>query len=83
MRPLGIPNSIDRVWQMLFSLALAPVVFEMNCPRSYGYIKNRSCRDAVMYLKGCLNQRRNGIETTAPLVIEADIKGFFDEIDHR
>jgi RNA-directed DNA polymerase len=83
LRPLGIPNSIDRVWQALFSLALEPVVFTMNCPRSYGYIRHRSCRDAVAYLKGCLNLTRGDKNISAPLVIEADIKGFFDNIDHN
>lgn len=81
-RPLGIPNQIDRVWQALFSLALAPVVYELNCPRSYGYLKNRSARDAILYLKGCLNQQRDGQITSALLAIEADIKGFFDSINH-
>lgn len=47
-RPLGIPTSIDRAWQALFSLALNPIIGEVNCPRSYGYMKYRGCRDAVI-----------------------------------
>lgn len=87
LRPLGIPTQLDRVWQTLFSLALSPVVFSVNCPRSYGYIKGRSCRDAVVYLKTCLNQRKKSfrgpnINVGAQWVVEADIKGFFNNIDH-
>jgi RNA-directed DNA polymerase len=83
MRPLSIPNQIDRVWQKLFSLAIEPVIFHMNCPRSYGYLKHRSCRDAVIYLKSCLNLKWKGKNVSALYVLEADIKGFFDNISHR
>jgi len=84
-RPLGIPNVIDRIWQKLFSLALEPVIFKMNCSRSYGFIRTRACRDAVVYLKQCLNVhssdgKRDNI--SAKIVIQADIKGFFDNISH-
>lgn len=83
-RPLGIPTMIDRAWQALFNLALAPVVATKNCPRSYGFVKHRACGDAVTYLKACLNKGLNqrGKPDYATLVIEADIKGFFDNIDH-
>lgn len=66
-------------------MALAPVVASKNCPRSYGFIKHRSCGDAVTYLRTCLNKGVNqrGKPEYATYVIEADIKGFFDNIDHR
>lgn len=35
-RSLGIPCSIDRAYQALFNLALAPVMCEINDKRSYG-----------------------------------------------
>lgn len=82
-RPLGIPCSIDRAWQALFNQALAPVIATLNCPRSYGYIKYRGCRDGVTYLKTCLNKRKKGINESAEFVIDADIKSFFDRIDHN
>lgn len=85
MRPLGIPTMIDRAWQALFNLALSPVVATVNCPRSYGYIKHRSCGDAVTYLKTCLNKgvRKDGHPEYARFVIEVDIEGFFDNISHQ
>lgn len=44
---MGIPTQIDRAYQALASLALAPIVAEVNCPRSFGFIRERSCRDAI------------------------------------
>ena len=76
---------IDRTWQALFNLALAPAVATLNCPRSYGFVRYRSCGDAVTYLKSCLNKgvSQSGETTYARFVIEADIKGFFDNINHE
>lgn len=76
-RQLGIPCSIDRAYQALFNLALAPVMCEVNDKRSYGFIIGRSPSDAAAYLKLVLNRRN-----AAPWVIEADISAFFDNISH-
>jgi len=48
-------------------------------------MKHRSCGDAVTYLKSCLNKglNANGDPNYARFIIEADIKGFFDNIDHE
>lgn len=77
-RKLGIPCSIDRAYQVLFNLALAPIACEINDKRSYGFIHGSSPADAVAYLKLVLNRRN-----AAPWVIEADISGFFDNISHN
>lgn len=76
-RSLGIPCSIDRSYQALFNLALAPVMCEINDKRSYGFTMGRSPSDAAAYLKLVLNRRN-----AASCVIEADILAFFDNISH-
>lgn len=63
-RSLGIPCSVDRSYQALFNLALAPVMCEINDKRSYGFAMGRSPSDAAAYLKLVLNRRN-----AAPWVI--------------
>lgn len=77
-RPLGIPCSIDRAYQALFQLALAPIMCEINDKRSYGFIRGRSTWDAVSYLKIVLNR-----SNAAQWIVEADISSFFENISHE
>lgn len=57
LRPLGIPCQIDRAYQALANLALTPLMGKMNCLNSYGFIKYRSCADAVTAIRQKLNVR--------------------------
>jgi len=84
-RPLGIPAMKDRVMQCLVKLALEPeweAVFE---PRSYGFRPGRSVQDAAAAVKHGLGGEGGGHQTKGVRcrwVLDADIKSFFDEIDH-
>ncbi len=74
MRPLGIPTVADRVAQMVAKMVLEPVVEPDFHPDSYGYRPGRSALDAVGKARErcfCMNW-----------VIDLDIKGFFDNLDH-
>jgi RNA-directed DNA polymerase len=76
-RPLGIPTVRDRIEQAIIKNSLEPeweAVFE---PNSYGFRPGRNCQDAIQHNFGRL---RNGNDTW---VLEADIKGFFDNIAHE
>lgn len=76
-RPLGIPTVRDRIEQAVVKNALEPeweAIFEKN---SYGFRPGRSCQDAIGQ---CYIRLRNGKDTW---VLEADIKGFFDNIAHE
>lgn len=76
-RPLGIPTIQDRVAQAIIKNALEPsweARFESN---SYGFRPGRSCHDA---LQQCHIRLRGGYDTW---VLDADIKGAFDNIDHQ
>ena len=85
LRPLGIPTLKDRVMQCLVKLALEPeweAVFE---PNSFGFRPGRSVQDAAVAVKyGLGAQGVNGRDRRIRCrwVLDADIKSFFDEIDH-
>jgi len=76
-RPLGIPTLRDRAMQALHLLALDPVAESSSDPNSYGFRSHRSTADAMGQLFVSLSQR-----VSAEWVLEADIKGCFDHIDH-
>ena len=78
-RPLGIPTIRDRVAQAIVKNALEPEWEAMFEPNSYGFRPGRSCQDAIEQGFNRLNSRR-GMDRW---VLEADIKGFFDNIDHE
>jgi RNA-directed DNA polymerase len=76
-RPLGIPTMKDRAMQALYLLALDPVLEAVSDPNSYGFRKNRSTADAMGQLFVKMSQK-----ASARWVLDADIEGFFDNINH-
>src|ERR1700761_1842404 len=76
-RPLGIPTMRDRAMQALYLLALEPVAESTSDPNSYGFRINRSTADAMSQIFVVMSRRNS-----APWVLEADIKGCFDHINH-
>ncbi len=77
-RPLGIPTMTDRAMQALHLLGLAPIAESTADRDSYGFRPGRSCADAIGSLFTTLSQR-----TSAQWILEADIKGCFDNISHE
>ena len=77
-RPLGIPTMKDRAMQALHLLALEPAVECASDPNSYGFRKGRSTHDARSQLFVSLSQK-----VSAQWVLDADISGFFDNINHE
>jgi group II intron reverse transcriptase/maturase len=74
MRPLGIPTVGDRIAQTVVKMVLEPVVEPHFHEDSYGYRPGKSAHDAV----GAARKRC----WRADWVIDLDIKGFFDNLDH-
>ena len=74
MRPLGIPTIVDRVAQQVIATELEQIVEEHFHPSSFGYRPNKSAHNAI---EQC---RINNMKYS--WVIDLDIKGFFDNIDH-
>lgn len=77
-RPLGIPTMKDRAMQALYLLALEPAVECASDPNSYGFRKGRSTHDARQQLFVSLAQKASAV-----WVLDADISGFFDNINHE
>lgn len=73
-RRLGIPTVSDRVAQTVVKIYLEPLVEPSFHPDSYGYRPRKSALDAV----GVARQRCWQYDW----VIDLDIRGFFDNIDH-
>ena len=74
-RPLGIPTVRDRVVQQACKIVIEPE-FEANFQdTSYGFRPKRSAQQAVKVARKALV--RNWF------VVEADIQGYFDTIDHE
>jgi len=77
-RPLSIPAMIDRAMQALYLLTLAPIAETLADKTSFGFRECRSTADAMSYAYLMLSRK------TAPQwVVEGDIKGCFDNINHQ
>lgn len=81
-RPLGIPTLADRLVQMALKLILEPIFEAEFYPTSYGFRKGRSTHDALAKIQRCLHPTKGGPSVYSH-VIEGDIKGCFDAIDHH
>jgi RNA-directed DNA polymerase len=64
--------------QALYELALAPVAETTADRNSYGFREGRSCADAVQAAFNALC-----LPNSAPWVLEADIRGCYDNISHQ
>ncbi len=73
-RPLGIPTVADRIAQTVVKRYLEPILEEHFHTDSYGYRPGKSAIEAV----GVARQRCWRYDW----VLDLDIKGFFDNIDH-
>ena len=76
-RPLGIPAVEDKLLQIAVSRILNAIYEPIFLPCSWAYRLGRNAREAVRTLKQELQFGCYGY------VVEIDIKGFFDRIDHE
>lgn len=76
-RPLGIPAMKDRAMQALYLLALEPISETTGDRCSYGFRPGRSTADAIECCFKVLARK-----DCAAWVLDADISGCFDNIDH-
>jgi group II intron reverse transcriptase/maturase len=75
-RPLGLPSLEDKIVQKGISRILEAVYEEDFLDCSYGFRPGRSCHDALREVDQIIMKR------PVRYVIEADIKGFFDNVSH-
>lgn len=77
LRGLGIPSFEDKVVQGVFKEILEAIYEPKFKEFSYGFRPNRGCHEAIQRVnKHIMADRVN-------YVVDADIKGFFDNIDHE
>ncbi len=76
MRPLGIPATEDKLVQVAVAKILEAIYEADFLDCSYGYRPHRSPQEAAKHLNESLHYGRYC------WVVDADISGFFDNIDH-
>ena len=76
MRPLGIPAYEDGLVQGVMADLLTEVYEERFLDCSYGFRPGRGAHDVVRYVN------QNIMTKKVNYVLEADIKGFFDNVNH-
>ncbi|MEM5014528.1 group II intron reverse transcriptase/maturase [Niallia taxi] len=76
-RPLGIPEHEDKIVQKGIAKILNAIYENdfLNC--SFGFRPNRNCHDALKILNFYIEKR------AVSYVVDVDIKGFFDNVDHK
>ena len=80
MRPLGIPTILDRIIQECLRIILEPIAEAKFYPHSYGFRPYRAAKHAIKDITNIVSIRSKDKPIYA---IEGDIKGYFDNINHR
>lgn len=76
-RPLGMPTVEDKIVQAALTLVLRQIYEADFLDCSYGYRPRRGCHDALGALGRTIQRRK------VSWVVEADIRGFFDHVNHE
>ncbi|MFD1064685.1 group II intron reverse transcriptase/maturase [Oceanobacillus locisalsi] len=76
-RPLGIPSYEDKIVQRRLAEILNSIYEQDFLDSSFGFRPGRNCHDALKILNVYLENRYTNY------VVDADIKGFFDNVDHK
>ena len=77
LRPLGIPAYEDRLVQGVMAGLLNDIYEERFLDCSYGFRENRNAHQVVRFINQTIMTKK------VNYVLEADIKGFFDNVDHE
>lgn len=77
LRPLGIPAYRDKIVQGAFAEVLNEIYEKIFLNCSYGFRPNRNCHDAIKEINRIIRKEK------ANYVVDTDIKGFFDNVDHE
>ncbi len=80
MRPLGIPTMLDRIIQECIRIVIEPICEAKFYPHSYGFRPYRATKHAIKDVVNNINSAKNDVPK---YVIEGDIKGCFDNINHH
>ena len=76
LRGLAIANFEDKIVQMAIKKILEAIFEPKFTINMFGFRPNRGCHDALKYLNHCIMYNK------VNYILDADIKGYFDNIDH-
>lgn len=77
MRPLGIPAVEDKIVQLGMTRVLEAIFEPRFLDSSYGYRRDRGCHQALDAVSRAIAAK------PVSYIVDADIKGFFDTVDHK
>lgn len=77
MRPLGISSYEDKLVENAVAQILSQIYEPKFYPESYGFRPGKNCHQAVREIIEMVQYRKTNY------VVEADIRSFFDELDHE
>ena len=81
-RPLGIPTVLNRIIQECVRIIIEPICEARFYPHSYGFRPYRAQKHAIRDIVNVINA--STFSQDQPVwAVEGDIKGCFDNIDHR
>ena len=81
-RPLGIPTVLERIIQECVRIIIEPIYEAKFYPHSYGFRPYRAQKHAIRDIVNVINA--STFSQDQPVwAVEGDIKGCFDNIDHR
>ena len=81
-RPLGVPTVLDRIIQECIRIVIEPICEARFYPHSYGFRPYRAQKHAVRDIINVINASTKSPDQPV-WAVEGDIKGCFDNIDHR
>lgn len=81
-RPLGIPTILDRIIEECVRIVIEPICEAKFYPQSYGFRPYRAQKHAVREIVNVLNASCKSPDQPV-WALEGDIKGCFDDINHR
>lgn len=76
LRSLAIANFEDKIVQMAIKKLLEAIYEPKFTNNMFGFRPDKSCHDALKYLNQCIERKYTNY------ILDADIKGYFDNIDH-
>jgi len=76
LRPLGIPAYEDKLVQGVMRKVLDEIYREKFYDFSYGFREGKGCHQAITEVQNIIGTKK------ISFVVDADIKGFFDNVDH-
>lgn len=81
-RPLGIPTVLDRIIQECIRIIIEPICEARFYPHSYGFRPYRAQKHAIVDIVNVINASSKSQDQPV-WAVEGDIKGCFDNINHR